>query len=393
MPKDNTQFTLLDTEDALVAFAALNKNAPWMAFDTEFIGEKRFETLLCLIQVVTPLGVYLIDPLKVSNIHPFLELIVNPAILKITHSGENDYRLLNTAYDIIPKNIFDTQIAAGFVGYPYPISFLKLVEKEAGVELNKSYSVTDWETRPFKSQQLLYALNDVIYLYDLWQSLSDKLNELNRFSWAQEEMSRLESYEYYDRDPHKEALTNTLMHSLKTRKRIFLLRLYEWRREEARRLNFSKEMVLPSKLIGPIVKSIDSGKQALVDNRIIPPKIIREHWDSLYEMYQKPAREDELQLLEQIPASRADNPEHQLSMELLYLLIKFKCFEEQVAHTLVINKSNLNNAETDLFPENTKGWRKEFLGAELIHWITDRGNIRVDFSGSQVIIRMENETD
>ena len=83
---------------------------PWIGFDTEFIGEKRYFTLLCLIQISSPIGSFLIDPLKINNLRPFISLVENPNILKITHAGENDYRLLYQQYDILPSNVFDLSL-------------------------------------------------------------------------------------------------------------------------------------------------------------------------------------------------------------------------------------------------------------------------------------------
>lgn len=158
-----------------------------MCFDTEFVGEKRFETLLCLIQVVTSEGVYIIDPLVINDISPFLTLLERQDILKITHAGENDYRVFYNSYGILPKNAFDTQIAARFIGYSYPISFVKLVERELGMVLDKTYTVADWESRPLNEDQILYALNDVIPLPKLWQQMDKKVKELERTDWLKEE--------------------------------------------------------------------------------------------------------------------------------------------------------------------------------------------------------------
>ena len=86
-------YTLIETSEDLQNFYEINKNVEWLALDTEFIGERRFETLLCLIQVATPNGYYLIDPIKISELTPFLALLEDEKILKLTHAGENDYRL------------------------------------------------------------------------------------------------------------------------------------------------------------------------------------------------------------------------------------------------------------------------------------------------------------
>ena len=88
------QYNLIETQDDLEHFYRTNKNVTQLAFDTEFVGEKRYYTLLCLVQVATEHGFYLIDPLKIKDLRPFLRLLEDPNILKITHAGENDYRLL-----------------------------------------------------------------------------------------------------------------------------------------------------------------------------------------------------------------------------------------------------------------------------------------------------------
>ncbi|HNG90485.1 MAG TPA: ribonuclease D, partial [Saprospiraceae bacterium] len=91
----------------------------WIGFDTEFVGEKTYIPVLCLLQVVAAEDIYLIDTLKIKSLQSFLAILTDPAVLKITHAGDNDYRLLNTLYGTVPAHTFDTQIAAGFVGYNY----------------------------------------------------------------------------------------------------------------------------------------------------------------------------------------------------------------------------------------------------------------------------------
>ena len=88
-------YTLIETADALKNFYDTNRHVEWLALDTEFIGERRYETLLCLIQVASPNGYFLIDPIKITDLTDFLRLIEDEKILKLTHAGENDYRLLN----------------------------------------------------------------------------------------------------------------------------------------------------------------------------------------------------------------------------------------------------------------------------------------------------------
>ncbi len=384
-------YTLIETSDALKKFFDENADVEWLAVDTEFIGEKRFEVLLCLVQVASPKGFYLIDPLAISDLSLFLQLIESEHILKITHAGENDYRLLNNLFGTIPKNIFDIQLAAGFVGHGYPASYGKLVEKELGVVLDKGYAATDWEARPLKRKQLEYALSDVTHLHELYERLSDKLLNNNRLHWTASESKRWETPQYYDRDPHREALMNTMMQSLRATKQIFLLRLYEWRRQEAQRLNHSKDMVLPSKFIAPILRGIESGKHALLDSRIIPDRLVTQHWDTFQKLYQKKATEEELEILKRLPPLSKEDPKKDVSMDLLHGLVKYKCMESGVAPSLVLNKSDLTYAKAgeDIFSTDGNDWRREFLGEAMLRWLNERRELEVVMRDNEVVLKMK----
>ena len=385
------EYTLVETPDALQDFYETNKHVEWIALDTEFIGERRFETLLCLIQVASPKGFYLIDPIKIEDLSFFLQLVEDENILKLTHAGENDYRLLNQNWGTIPQNVFDTQIAAGFIGHGYPTSYGKLVEKELNVTLDKGYAATDWEARPLKRKQLEYALSDVLHLHDLYKNFTRRLNKTKRTTWVESEIQRWETPQYYARDPHREALMNTMMQNVKQHKQLFLLRLYEWRRTEAQRLNYSKEMILPAKFIAPILRGIDAGKQALLDSRIIPDRIIEQHWLNFQSLYQKKATEEELVILQRLPPLGKEDPKKDISMELLHVLVKFKCMESGVAPSLVLNKSDLTYAQPgeNLFSQASTDWRREFLGDAMIKWLNERGELAILMNDNKVLVTMK----
>lgn len=366
----------------------------WLAIDTEFIGEKRFETLLCLIQIACTEGYYLIDPFQISDWQPFVQIVESAAILKITHAGENDYKLLSQYWGIVPRQVFDTQIAAGFLGFGYPASYAKLVERELNERIEKGYAATDWEARPLKSSQLQYALSDVVHLYSLYDKLKKRLLKRKRLDWALAEMRKWETPQYYTRDPHREAVMNTMMHGLRQQKQLFLLRLYEWRRQEAQRLNHSKEMILASKHIAPILKSIDYGKQALLDSRIIPDKVVYQHWSVFQDMYKKEGTAEELTILERIPQPQKEDLVRDASMDLLHSIVKFKCLEYGVASTLVLNKSDLAYLQPgeEVFSDKND-WRRSFLGEALVNWLNERRILHVEVSDADVVIKMKTDID
>ncbi len=388
---DTTSHTLIETTAALEEMVAENKDITWMGFDTEFVGEKRFFTLLCLIQISTKNGFYLIDSLKIKDLSPFLQLITNPNILKITHAGENDYRLLNRQFGIIPKNIFDTQVIAGFVGYNYPISFRKLVDRELNLQVSKGYTVTDWQKRPLKAKQIKYALNDVIPLYQLYTQLTHALEKLNRTHWAEEEMKIYETEAYYEDDIHREALDMRLMQQSKLREQVFLLRLMEWRREEARKKNYSKEMIMPNKMIAIIVRNMNSGRNALRDNRIVNNKMLDRYWDTFNSLFQAPPTDEERQILKRIPKIVEEDSKQELTSELLYLLIKKRCGDMDVSTSMVVSKNELKRIRQN--PNGVKnrlagGWREELLGKELIEWVRNPSNLEMKMEDGKCIISM-----
>ncbi|MEO6759360.1 MAG: ribonuclease D, partial [Saprospiraceae bacterium] len=244
-------------------------NSAWLGFDTEFVGEKTYIPVLCLIQIVAEEDIYLVDTLHIRDLTSFLDLLADPAILKITHAGDNDYRLLNTLYGAVPENTFDTQIAAGFVGYNYPAGFGKIVERELRVTLAKSHTVADWEARPIDPKALNYAIEDVKYLPALHTKLTDKLRHHQRESWAREENRKWETPDFYQVDPNKELLANDLVHQLDFREKLLLMRLYRWRRERAVELNVPKERVLESRHISTVLRATKDGPNAFRSNRTL----------------------------------------------------------------------------------------------------------------------------
>lgn len=390
--KIDTSYILIEDNAGLQDFAKRSAGLKWMAFDTEFIGEKRYYTQLCLIQVKNEAGIFLLDPLRIEDLTPFLEIIEDPEVCKITHAGDNDYRLLHSLYGTIPQNIFDTQIAAGFIGYRYPISFGKLIEAELGIRLGKAYAVTNWEQRPMKDSQIKYALEDVLYLKELFDKISDQLNEKGRFDWAIEECADMTTAEYYWRDPHHEALNSRLFQTSRTKDQIFLLRLYEWRRSQAEAKNYSKEMILPTKIIAPLTKSVRSGKEALIDNRRLPSKTIKRWAELFLDFYTEEATEEELAVLKRVPKHKKEDEDSDMLLELLYLLMKYRCNEEAVSHQLVMPRNAIKKMKNDEKVRDQllgSGWRRALLGEQFIEYLKNFDKLKLHIDGGTVQLILE----
>lgn len=381
-------YTFITTFEGLEQFAEECKDITWMGFDTEFIGEKRYHTLLCLIQISCEHGYYLLDPIAVENLDPFLDILEDPKVVKITHAGDNDYRLLNKQFaDFVPLNVFDTQVAAGFVGHRYPMSFAKLVDAETGDVLGKGYAVTDWSQRPMSPKQIKYALNDVIYLKELYDKITAKLEANGRLSWATEECNLMATEDYYYRDPNHEFLNSNIARSSRLRERVFLIRLYEWRRSTAEQKNYSKEMILQSKLISQLVRGVKGGLDSMLENRRLPQSTVKRYGKMFVEMYNEEATAEEEAIAKSIQRSAQEDEEDDMLIELLYLIMKYRANEAEISHALVMPRNAIKRMKQDPSTRESilgSGWRKDLLGPDFVSWLENFSNLKLKIEGGKI---------
>ncbi len=378
---ETTKHTYVNTAEGLQSFYNQNKTVEWLGFDTEFVGERTYYPLLCLIQVATEYGNYLIDPIAITDLGLFIDLIVDPKIVKITHAGENDYRLLYQQFGVLPVNVYDTQMAAGFIGYNYPVSFASLLQGELRIRLDKGPAVSDWESRPISKKQLQYALNDVIYLEELWNGINKKLSEKNRETWVTEEFNKLQSAKSYETDSNKEFLANSILPKINTKDKLFLMRLYQWRIEMAEKKNKPKERILQKKLINHITTGIKGGKKNLQNNRLIPPHVIDKDIRTFTALYEQEETPEERAIMNQIAKHVPIKPRIDAVMDILYLGIKIICSQNKIAPELVVDRPRFKRMKWDLayFDESLDiGWRKELLGENVINSIRNRNKLKVD---------------
>ena len=172
---------VIDDQDALLAIVNELLDVEIFAIDTEFHREKTYYPKLALLQLRWADRIAILDPLdlELTKLAP----IFSSNSLAVFHAGSQDLEVLHRATGAVPCNIFDTQIAAGFVGMRTP-SLASLHENLLGIKLSKGDRLTDWLQRPLTDSQLEYAASDVRYLLDLYQELISRLGDLDRLTWA-----------------------------------------------------------------------------------------------------------------------------------------------------------------------------------------------------------------
>ena len=190
-----------DTNHLSEVCSKLNKSK-FLAIDTEFIREKTYWPKLCLIQVFNGEDKIIIDPLvKGLDLKPFFKILSNNEIVKIFHSGRQDIEIFYNLTKKIPKNIYDTQIAAMVCGFGDSIGYENLVSQLLGKKIDKTSRLTNWSNRPLSKKQINYAISDVTHLFEIYPLIKDKIINNKRESWFKEEIRILISKKTYDLNP------------------------------------------------------------------------------------------------------------------------------------------------------------------------------------------------
>ena len=210
----------------------------FVAVDIESNGLHRFKEQICLIQLAISGNVFIVDPLQISDIDPIGKLLKNEGIQKIFHSPDHDLRSFDRDWKFEVRNIFDTSIAAAFLGSE-KLGLASVLSEFLQIELTKSKSLqrSDWTLRPIPKNALDYAVNDVLYLRDLRDLLLEQLLSLKRDKWINEEFKHLEKIKYTPKLIENPFLSIKGSKSLDIKSLTVLRKLYQFRENEAIRLD------------------------------------------------------------------------------------------------------------------------------------------------------------
>ncbi len=194
----STPLLMVEDADALRAAVELLKQEPAIAVDTEADSLHHFQEKLCLIQISDPHRDIIVDPLKVPDLSPLAEIFANPAQVKVLHGADYDVVSLKRDFKIETRNIFDTMLAAQFLGFPH-IGLADLIERFFGIEIDKRYQRHDWASRPLLPEHLDYARGDTHWLLALREIMSYKLEKAGRLEHVLEECQLIEAREWSGR--------------------------------------------------------------------------------------------------------------------------------------------------------------------------------------------------
>ncbi|MDP7089741.1 MAG: ribonuclease D [Dehalococcoidia bacterium] len=365
-------------------FCARAANSEFVTVDTEFVREKTYWPILCLIQIATRDEAVAIDPLADGiDLAPVYDLMKNTSVLKVLHSANQDMQIMYSASGAMVEPIFDTQIAAMVSGYGDQPAYATLVQRIVGEKIDKRSQMTDWSRRPLTDHQIEYAIGDVTYLIDIYDKLITELSTANRESWAHEEMRHLRNKDLYDMDPRD--LWRKVRLRRPTRRALAVLReITAWRELSAQRRDIPKGWLCRDEALAEIALNTPQTPVALERVRGINERFANGRDGKALLAAVKIGLE--------IPDDECPEPQnsqtplrgHETLVALLQALLKLRSDENGVAAQLIANRKELDRIATEDEPNvrTLSGWRREIYGNDAI--ALKRGEIALTADGLSV---------
>lgn len=373
---------IVSDADELQECCRLWRAAGRFAFDTEFIRDDTFDAILCLIQVACDKTVTLIDPLNDMDAAPFWDLVADPDVLTVVHAGKEDFDLCYRYTNETPKNVFDVQIAAGFVGLGYPLSLTRLAGTLVDARLNKAATLTDWLRRPLTAGQMRYAVDDVRYLPAIHEQLARRIASAERERWVAEEFRKFEDPVFYRPAPAERVARLRGSRKLDPLGLAVLERLVSWRDAWARERNRPTRALMRDDILVEIARRRPKQPNELSIMRGFPqarnPVVVNGILAEIRAAEALPPEDRPA-----APPARDDSPLDKAALDVLSACLRAICFEERVDAELVGTSQRLREVlryvagDAAERPALLTGWREEFIGRRLVDLLEGRSELHL----------------
>jgi ribonuclease D len=367
----------IQSPSEVAEIAAAVRRAGRLYFDLEFVSDGRYVPELALIQVAwgdpdRP-RVAAVDPLAVDPA-PLIELVADPAVETVLHSGQADLSLLGTRFGVEGRAVVDTQIAAALLGLGDQLGYAALVELLTGVVLDKSHQFTDWKRRPLAAERIRYALDDVRYLPLLWRELAARLDRRGRRPWLEAESAALARSAVRRPEPDEAYRRVRGWDRLKPRALAALRGGAAWREREALATNTPPRWLIQDRPLLEAARRLPADEGGLAAVPGLGRGTVRQHGAALLSALERGAGEP--------PPAEASRPPP-LTGRLkewaaaVFATVQERCREEEVASRFVATRSDsealvrwwrdrAGRAEGAALPEPDlpllTGWRREVAG-------------------------------
>jgi ribonuclease D len=371
---------IVDTDAALAEVVAELVTQPEYALDTEFHRERTYFPKLALLQLAWPGSLVLVDPLAV-DLAPFAEVLNSPA-RAVLHAADQDLEVLELACRTGPTELFDTQVAAGFVGMSTP-SLASLYERVVDVRVGKADRLTDWLRRPLSDEQLDYAANDVAWLLEVEHRLIEDLERRGRLQWALDECAAALGRSRGQRDPEAAWRRIKEARQLKGRARAVVQAVAAWRERRAATLDIPVRYVLSDMAVVGIAQRPPRSRKDLERIRGIDRGLRDDAVESLLAAVAAG--------VDSPPPASDDSGPGPLDRDLRPAVALISAWISQLARDLELDTTLLatrNDLEAflrgDAGARLAEGWRNEIVGEPIRRLV--EGEAAVSFAGNGELV-------
>ena len=377
---------LIDDDSQLKAFVKRCCTSPYMAIDTEFLREKTYYARLCLIQVAIEGEVAIIDPFAIKDITLLNDALTSPDVVKIFHASAQDIEILYHETGVVPRPVFDTQVAAALLGKSQQASYSSLVSSYCSVNLPKKDSFTDWSQRPLKDSQIRYAADDVVYLPQIYYDMVEVLNEKNRLHWLDEAFEEISSPEKYEIKPEERYRKLRRVNQLNAQQMAAAREFAAWRELKAQKINVPRKWIVSDEQIVEAcrreARTIDElfmvrgmreslraedARQAVacIKKGLSCPK------EQLPQVHEKPKNEHNVDIV----------------VDLMNAVVHLRARENHIAPQTLAPQAELMKLARghDDECELLKGWRYKVIGKELKELLKGKFSLRIADGNLEII--------
>ena len=359
----------------------------FVAVDTEFLREQTFWPQLCLIQAAGPDVQMVVDPLAPGlDLTPFWDLMIDERVVKVFHAARQDIEIVYAEADRIPRPVFDTQVAAMVCGFGESVSYVNLVKKVTGHDIDKSSRFTDWSRRPLSSKQLAYALGDVTHLREIYRFLQGELDKSGRAGWLQEEMSTLIDPATYESDP--EHAWQRLKLRVRNRKSLaVMMELAAWRERLAQTQDVPRARILRDEALYDIANHAPTEPEQLGELRTRGGGFPRPEGAGEMVGAVRGGGERDRGRVPPLKQGQPLSAEASATVELLKVLLKACAAQHAVAPRLIADSADLERIATEQAPDvpALAGWRRTLFGDAALK--LKRGEIALALDRGEVVVR------
>ncbi len=384
---------LITKQEELTAFCQHLAAQPYIAVDTEFMREKTYWPILCLVQAAGDGVEGIIDPLADGlDLSPFLKVLAKPDTIKVFHAARQDVEIFYKLMGAVPTSIFDTQIAAMACGFGDQIGYEPLMRDLVGAQIDKGSRFTDWAQRPLTDAQLTYALSDVTHLRDAYPVLLEMLSCDGRDEWVAEEMHALTAPGLYHIQP-EEAWTRLKLRNVRPKELGPLIKLAEWREKQAQDRDLPRNRIMKDDGLFELARLRPKTAQEMSRARSVAKGFERsDAGQALLRALCEGVALDR-DALPEIDRSERKSPPPADVVDLLRVLLKRQCEVHKVAPKLIANASDIEAIAqlplTEITPGQPlpempvfQGWRFQIFGEPALK--LKRGELCLGLNGRKI---------